>query len=124
MRILFYSSDQKDLLAVPNSELIKKSKTTVILSVDYSEFQKEFQKCFSGETIVIFYIKNEDDLNFIESIEKIFFDVKLIINYSGASDVFLKRIFKLNPRVITNTAQNPQLLKEALMGLIKLLKNN
>jgi hypothetical protein len=129
MRILIYNNNEVNNEAnseVNNESVRSKIQTAlklfencqVILSEDYSGFKKEFSLCLSGETIIVFFIKNEIDLNFLESIQRDFVDVKLIINIAEKK-LYQARALKLRPRIITNADEDIQLLLGVIQGGVK-----
>jgi hypothetical protein len=116
MKILIYNNNeiinQKIQIALNAFENCQ-----VILSKDYHTFKKEFSFCLCGETIIVFFISDESDIGFLESMQKKFVDIKLIINISEKKTY--QRALKLQPRVITNADENTELLLGVIQGCVK-----
>ena len=96
----------------------------LILTKDHHTFTKEFSPCLSGETVIVFFINNENDMKFLESIHTQFVDIKLIVDQSERKKSFQSRVLNLHPRMITNSDENSELLVGVVQGIVmEKLKN-
>jgi len=119
MNILIYNSSHADADAILDQQLNSISGCSLIFTKNHEHFRREFTTCFSGETLVVFFIYQEPDMAFIESLQAGFVDIKLIINLSGNNDSIQSRALKLHPRIITDFDENPDLLTGVIQGIVK-----
>ena len=100
MKIIIYNPYFTTL----NQQFLKRieafSKSLGIITSNHDQFQSEFTKCFSGETIVVFYIGVEADVTFLEKVQQQFVDIKLLVNLTPHLEGYCNRIRKLDPRIV------------------------
>ena len=115
MKILIFSIGNETISQKIIDGLNQFKNCQIILLEDHQSFKKEFRHCFSGETVVVFFIEGEEDMSFLESMEKEFVDIKLIINQPDHTNSFYGRILSLHPRLITNIRE----CRELLPGVVR-----
>lgn len=123
MRILFFSKSHDVIFNFLNNEFFNIKNLEMVLLQDYKSFEKEFFKCFSGETIIVFCAETEKDIEYLEKQKKDFFDIKLVINLSDNLKKFQKRIFLLNPRFVICSDFSDIFLMESVRGLVKIIQS-
>jgi lantibiotic modifying enzyme len=119
MKILIFNSHKEKIIQEIQYALKSFQNCQVILTKDHHEFKKQLPNCFSGETIVVFFINTEKDMVFLESMQNHFVDIKLVINQSERKKSFISRSLKLHPRIITHSDENSELLLGVIQGIIK-----
>jgi hypothetical protein len=127
VQILFFNKHNKDISGLIDADVIKAYKIKVSSSKNYLSFRNELSKSFSGETIIVFFIEDSGDLNFIEKNYHNFIDIKLIIKSYLNSEQYSRRILNLNPRMIVDSLDiDNSELKQIIAGIIKefFKKNN
>ncbi len=124
MKILIYNTYNEKMTEEIRHTISVYKNCQIIPAKNYNTFKKEFSLCLSGETIVVFFIKNEKDMNFLESIQGSFLDIKLIVNLTESEISFQSRILKLQPRIITDSDKNSILLTGTIQGMIKEKQKN
>lgn len=92
-----------------------------IQTKNHYEFRSSVSSCLSGETIVIYTVSDEADLQFLESIQDFLMDTKLFINLIKQNEDFMTRILKLSPRLFTNIESDDKthLLPEAIDNVVR-----
>ncbi len=118
MKILIYNNHNDEVIQRIQNTLNTFQNCQIIFSQDYHTFKKKFSFCLSGETLIVFFIKNELDIRFLESIHNDFVDIKLIIDLSENKS-YQARALKLQPRLITNADENTELLIGVIQGCVK-----
>ncbi len=88
-------------------------------ALDHPSFEAEFSSCLSGETIIVFFVNDEEDLLFLENIQNKFVDIKLMTILRERTPGFYDRILKLCPRVLAVSGECDRLIPEALLGLVR-----
>jgi len=119
MKILIFNNQNTTIDKKIRHALKTFPECQVIVTKDHLRFRRDFSLCLSGETIVIFFITSESDMVFLESMHSNFVDIKLIANLSKRKKAFQSRVLKLNPRIITNSDENPDLLLGSIQGIVK-----
>lgn len=123
MRILFFSRKHDLTFNFLKYEFSHIKNLKMILLKDYISFEKEFFRCFSGETIIVFCADTEKDIEYLEKKKKDFFDIKLVVNRSSGLKNLNKRILALNPRFVTFSDDSNIFLIEAVKGLVSTIQN-
>ncbi len=118
MKILTFNSQHDEIVSKIRHSTMKFQNCPVILTKNFHTFKKEFSSCLSGETLIVFFLNNELDMRFLESIRYDFVDIKLIIDISGGTQ-YQDRALKLHPRIITNVNENLDLLLGVIQGCLK-----
>jgi hypothetical protein len=118
MRIIVFNLHNEIKKLIENAVKAYKD-CKVVDTNNYISFKKEFSLSFSGETIIIFSVKKEEDLDFLESVHKDFMDIKLIIDLSDSLIHLNQRTLSLQPRIITNFEESKLLLPEAVKRIAK-----
>lgn len=121
MKILLYNP----LFLLLNKEIVKalvnQDDCYVFELQNYAEFKEAFSQCYIGETLVVFSIYEESDVVFLESIQELLIDVKLLIHVMVDHDLFQNRLLRLFPRVYTtlDTQLAVQLFPEAVYNIVQ-----
>lgn len=119
MKILIFNPYHKDITQKIVDAIMEFSTCQIVNAADHPSFEIAFSSCLNGETIVVFFIREEKDISFLEYLHPKFFDIKLIVNHPDHGDKFQARIIKLCPRIITVTHECSQLLPYAVHGIVK-----
>ncbi|MBN1828046.1 MAG: hypothetical protein JW884_02725 [Deltaproteobacteria bacterium] len=116
MKLLVYIN-QGDRLgrSILNNVAMAPDMSVVIVNA-YEPFRREFRSCFSGETIIVFSIYNEEDLRFLEFTARDFVDVKLIVIMKTMEDSLRERLRLLNPRLVMPASEE---CRNMLIGFIR-----
>ena len=119
MKILIFNNQNEKINQKIQYALNAYQNCQLILTKDHHTFTKEFSFCLSGETIIVFFINNKNDMDFLESIHTQFVDIKLIVDQSERKKSFQSRVLELHPRMITNFDENSELLIGVVQGIVK-----
>lgn len=120
MSILIFKQGEKsaiseDIAAMPLPEGCK-----VIETIDQVSFLKAYSQCFSGETLVVFFAEDSEDMDFLEKTYKTFVDIKLLIHLSDNINSLYERALQLYPRLIsTQNGDEYMLLLKAIEVIAK-----
>ena len=79
-------------------------------------------ECFSGETIVVYFVTSTSDLTYLDTLESKLLDIKLLLNLVRPENRLLLRAYKLHPRFITMPHDPPELLAKTINGIIREMK--
>lgn len=119
MKVLIFNPKHENITQQIADRLRGFKHCQLILTFEHLSFECEFARCLSGETIVVFFIDDNNDLSFLEKMSEKFVDVKLVINIPHHANGYYDRILKLCPRMIFTTKMYPQLLPEFVFGIVK-----
>jgi len=119
MKLLIYSRQDRGII---------KSIEQVItalggdINMEHARDQKEFKHaskfCYTGETLVVFFVDKKTDMAFLESVEMDFMDIKLVIYLGDKETDLIVRAYKLYPRVVTGAFDKDDLLLAAVKGIL------
>ena len=94
------------------------------LTTSHTAFQEAFGHCLSGETIVVFFVNSDSDLDLLEGMEKTFVDTKLLLAMAGPNDHLLRRAYRCSPRLVAQTDERPVLLPMTIQGMANEMNRN
>ncbi len=118
MRILVYSREDHDIIPAIESVLSLKGGVEFHVATKPKAFKQKAGKCLNGETILVFFIYEKADMDFLESVEMDFIDIKLVIYLAVDDRDLMTRAYKLHPRVVTGTCDSKDLLPAAVNGIL------
>jgi len=122
LNIIIYNTRYHPVIQVIKTRALKFTNCMIIQVTDYKPFKKKLSACFAGECIIIFFVTREKDIVFLESMEKNFVDIKLLIHLDIEDATIASRAYALSPRLVTDNDSCKDLLPSALEGIIKHLK--
>lgn len=117
--LVFNDENQKINQKIDHALTMVENKYQLILTRDYLTFKEAFSFCFSGETVIVFFVSSETDMAFLESMQSKFVDIKLIVNQPEQNSCFESRIVKLFPRAITDSHDCDALIPGMIVGMVK-----
>jgi len=117
MKIVIYSQLKEEPAAGQAHDLCSRFPHASQWVDSHGEFVKEVRRCFSGETIIVFFAVSSEDLAFLESMKAILLDTKLLLNLFTEDRQLIARAYKLHPRLLTTRSDPPELLSLALQGI-------
>lgn len=85
----------------------------------HAVFQTALAECFSGETIVVFFVHDADELAYLETMESKLLDTKLVLNLGTTENRLLLHAYKLHPRFISLPHDPPDLLAMTINGIVR-----
>ncbi len=118
MRILVYSREDHGIIPAVESVLSLKGGVEFQVATKPNAFKQKVGKCLNGETILVFFIYEKADMDFLESAEKDFIDMKLVIYLAVDDRDLMTRAYKLHPRVVTGNCDSKDLLPAAVNGIL------
>ena len=118
MKILVYSREDHAVIQTVESVLSLKERVEFQVAATPKAFKQKVGKCLNGETILVFFIYEKADMDFLESVEIDFIDIKLVISLAVDDRDLMTRAYKLHPRLVTGNCDSKELLPAAVNGIL------
>ncbi len=122
MNFLIYSRKSQSLVGELVSEYTGKVKT--FHARDRQSFKRDYQDCFSGETLVLFFIEDPGDFDVLSSVSRYFVDVKLLIYLVGEAKTLMPKAFGYYPRWVTGSFEPDSHLHQVVAGILSDMSQN
>ena len=124
MKILIYDSRNKQDKDSINTLVETFTSCQILFTDNYYSFETKLLSCYSGETVIVFFVNEEKDMDFLESTMKNLTDIKLIVNLLEKTSSLESRAYAIGARLVTKTDDNEVLLPLGLQGIIKEMHRN
>ena len=99
MKILVFNTGDKNIGSYYQPGIQLPQSCLVQVSDNYPDFCKAVQACLSGQGIIVFYVKKQQDLDCLRSVMTEYSDLKLIVSIPD-DQTLIHRALALYPRFI------------------------
>jgi|GEM_PF-6490536 hypothetical protein len=117
MEVLVFSKHSRDYIG--DLKAVAGTFASVIQLDDETRCKAALARCLDGETILIFCIRNEADMAFLEAQARQFIDMRLIICLETHDAELSARAYGLKPRLVLDPRASPALLPGVVKGILK-----
>ena len=122
MKILIYANPESDQAFRQIHILRKTIPYPAQVVTSHEAFEQALTRCLSGETIIVFFVSNDADLIFLESMQEKFLDTKLLLSIFDDEPQRVVRAYRLHPRLLVSFDEGPTLLCMTLSGIVAVMK--
>ena len=87
-------------------------------ATDQAGFDRAYQECFSGETLILFVMEDDRDMEVLDTASRYFLDVKLAVYLVEGAGGLKRRAFGYYPRLVSGYCEPESRIMDGVAGIL------
>jgi predicted Zn-dependent peptidase len=118
MKLLVYNRQDRGIIRRIERVTTALGKIMLKPVEDPNAVRTALNRCYAGETLVVFFVGDKKDMAVLESVERNFMDIKRVNYLCDKQPDFFVRAYKLFLRMATGNFDTDDLLLAAVNGIL------